>query len=156
MKTHHLMAVLLWFAACSTPVKDQKAERGAEANPKATGESTPVGSAPVLDTAHAASNVHAHKRVWIQYKRAPVVHSKDTLPYSRCTIELQGSRFLYSRDKQLVYEDEVHVDTSFKYRVYGFRDHPDDKLVFLDDKGARVVLKRDHYDGDYEYFEQLK
>lgn len=151
MKSHHLFAVLLVFTACNTPIQDEKAERREAADPKATGA-----SAPVLDTANPDTSVHVHERVWIQYKRAPVFDSEDTLPYPHCTIALQGSRFRYSRDKRLVYEDEAYVDTSFQYRVYGFRDHPGDKLMFLDDEGARVVLKRYDYDGDHEYFRQLQ
>ncbi|NNT71582.1 hypothetical protein HKT18_05055 [Flavobacterium sp. IMCC34852] len=89
---------------------------------------------------------------WIQYKKVPTINQLDTLPYRDCYITISGEVFSYFKEGKLVEKRTLIRDRNFKYEVYNFRENPDDYLQYLDIKGKKVVLKRDNYEGEQEYF----
>ena len=95
-----------------------------------------------------------NKRVkkWIEYKKIPVMNQLDTIPYKDCYITIEDQELSYFRDGKLLEKRTMVRDKSFEYEVYSFKENPDDVLQYLDVKGERLVLKRDNYDGEQEYF----
>lgn len=91
-------------------------------------------------------------RKWVEYKKVPVMNNRDTLPYPNCYIIIKQDSFFYYRykklyEKQLLVRDKKYIDT-----VYTFKQKPGDLLLFDGVNNKYCLLKRDYFEGDYEYF----
>lgn len=90
--------------------------------------------------------------IWKEFKRRPATGIGDTLPFDSCFVEIQGDNFCYSRSGKLIYTDKLLQDTFYKYPVFSFLKHSDDKLHFVKGDSSEIVLKRFANEGEYEYF----
>ncbi len=106
----------------------------------------------------ASGNVSTEKtgmvkaKKWVEYKKIPVMNNQDSLPYPNCYIIIKQDSFFYYRykklyEKQLLIRNKNYIDT-----VYTFKQKPGDLLLFNGVNNKYCLLKRDYFEGDYEYF----
>lgn len=89
--------------------------------------------------------------VWEEYKRRPVNSIKDEAPYNGCYFEVKDKKFHYYKDSKLMYIDDFVYDSNLNRTM--FKNHYMDEIIFNKDS-TDVVLKRDNYEGEYEYFKR--
>jgi hypothetical protein len=94
-----------------------------------------------------------HKKVilpkWVQYERKPIDKIEAQKPYKGCYFEIHNNTFYYYKNDTLQYIDEFVNDAKLNRTL--FKKHNLDEVIF-DKDSIKVVLKRDNYEGEYEYF----
>lgn len=91
------------------------------------------------------------KHVWKEYK-TDGGRGLDNPPYPGCYIQIVDDQFTY-----IIHDTVAYVDTLIKKygpqsKVFTFKNHTIDELGFLDKDSSEVLLKRNNYEGTYEYF----
>jgi hypothetical protein len=91
------------------------------------------------------------KNIWKQYKRVSGLDIKDTLPYPNCYIIINGNKLIYLKGGKEIYTDSIFLDNEYKAKTYRFKIHTADVLI-VTGNDDELLLKRDAFEGDYEYF----
>jgi len=94
----------------------------------------------------------SNRNIWKQYKRVSGLDVKDTLPYSNCYIIIDGSKLIYQKEGKEIYTDSIYLDTAYKAKTYRFKTHTSDVLIVTGNNDKELLLKRDAFEGEYEYF----
>lgn len=88
---------------------------------------------------------------WVQYKKVPILDLNDTLPFKDTYLILDGNLIYYYKYNKLEYLDTLLLSKNKTFFL--FKNNTGDRL-FIDSVKNKILLKRDDFDGDYEYFEQ--
>ena len=96
-------------------------------------------------------NKNTFKGLWQQYKKEGAIPN-DTIPNRKCYVKINADSFYYINDKKVEYTDFLIKDRSYKYPVYQFRNHSQNRLHVLTKDFKEIQLKKYANEGDYEYF----
>lgn len=99
----------------------------------------------------SANNSNTFNGLWQQYKKEGA-KPNDTIPNLKCFVRINADTFYYIIDKKNQYIDLLVRDSSYKYPVYSFKNHYQDKLHVLTKDFKEIQLKKYANEGDYEYF----
>ena len=107
-------------------------------------------------SSHIQEAHQSSKNIWKQYKRVSGLNVKDTLPYSNCYIIIDDSKLIYKSNGKEMYKDSIFLDKEYKGKRYRFKIRVDDILIVTGSNDEELLLKRDAFEGDYEYFRKEK
>lgn len=97
------------------------------------------------------NKVQSHNR-WTQYKRRPVGNINDVEPYQDCFFIIKDGNFFYYKSSKLIYADRFKFDKELNRTL--FEKHSLDEIIFKNKDSTEAILKRDNYEGEYEYFKK--
>ena len=89
--------------------------------------------------------------VWHEYKIVTAAN-KDTLPYSNCMVIIEDSKMTYKRNGKIFYTDSIYLDKEYAAKTYRFKNNSADVMIITGKNDSELIIKRDAFDGDYEYF----
>ena len=104
------------------------------------------------DTTPIAANAFSGQ--WQQYKKEGS-KPNDTIPNLNCFVRITADTLYYIINKKVQYIDLLVKDTNYKYPVYGFKNHYQDKLHVLTNDYKELQLRKYANEGDYEYFKKI-
>lgn len=105
---------------------------------------------------HVQETHQSSKNIWKQYKRVSGLDVKDTMPYPNCYIIIDDSKLIYKSNGKEIYTDSIFLDKEYKGKRYRFKIRVDDILIVTGNNDEEFLLKRDAFEGDYEYFRKEK
>lgn len=100
------------------------------------------------------ANTNTFSGLWQQYKKEGA-KPNDTIPDLTCFVRITADTFYYIINKKVQYIDLIVKDNSYKYPVYGFKNHYQDKLHVLTKDYKELQLKKYANEGDYEYLKKV-
>ncbi|UEG50079.1 hypothetical protein LK994_01140 [Ferruginibacter lapsinanis] len=104
-------------------------------------------------TKNITIDTNAFNGQWQQYKKEGA-KPNDTIPNLTCFVKITADTFYYITNKKVQYIDLLVKDNSYKYPVYGFKNHYQDKLYVLTEDYKELQLRKYANEGDYEYFKK--
>ena len=81
---------------------------------------------------------------------------RDTLSFTNCYVIIDDDILTYQKDGKEIYTDSIYLDKNYKAKTYRFKIHTADVLIFTSKNDKELLLKRDAFEGDYEYFKKEK
>lgn len=89
---------------------------------------------------------------WVQYKRVPVMDTKDTISIENCYLLIESNIVSRYVGDKLIEKHNLIRDNQYSFPSYYFEDKPDDILQYLDKEQNKIVIKRDNFDGIQDYY----
>ena len=101
------------------------------------------------------NNKQTKTKVWREYKRITAAN-EDTLPYSNCMVIIEDSKMTYKRNGKIFYIDSIYLDKDYAAKTFRFKNNSSDVMIITGKNDSELIIKRDAFDGDYEYFRKEK
>lgn len=89
---------------------------------------------------------------WVQYKKVSSTDTNDIIPTKDSYLLIDSNTVSVYTNNKLSEKHHLIRDKKNIYPSYYFEDKPDDFLIYLDEQGKRIVIKRDNFDGVQEYY----
>lgn len=118
---------------------------------KGEGAATPlVAKDSISDTVSLAMNI------WEEYRcfRPTNPTKQGSAPYLKGYLIIKDKRYFYFRDGELVEEDSLSLSPEYKFTVFVRKNSPDDIIQYLNENGDSIVLIRNNFDGEKEFFKK--